>query len=218
MAKLRSRTVVAVALSVVVLLAGCSGSDSGDGEPSATSTGTPSASGSADAGVVTWADGVCSATTDLETAVQGVTTALQVDPTASASALEQAKTQVGERVGEVRVAADDLRAAINTSPPGVVSSQLAEAQGQLTASADSARAAAEQLVTQGGAIADAQTPAETVAALTAAGTALATTSAQIQAYLTSLSETAQNRDPVIREAFASAPACVSRGVAASPSS
>jgi hypothetical protein len=220
MARSRLLAAVAVALCAVALLAGCSESSDGEpsAEPSATApTGTSSASGDAPAGVVTWADGVCAATTDLEGAVRQVTAALQVDPAASDTAIDQAKAQVAERVGAVRVAVDDLRAAINTSPPGVVSEQLASAQENLSATAERGRTAADQLAAQGAAVADAQTPAETAAALAGAGAALAAASAGVQAHLDALREAAQSRDPVIRDAFAEAPACASRGVAASPS-
>ena len=219
MAGPRFLTAVTVILSAAALLAGCS--DSADGEPSTEpSTTAPSgtASSAADPGVVTWADGVCAATTDVETAVQQVTAALQVDPGASAGALDQAKAQVAERVGAVRGAMDDLRAAISTSPPGVVSQEVAAAGEQLSATADRARTAADQLAAQGAAVADAQTPAETAAALAAAGGALAAASAGVQAYLASLREAAQSRDPVVRDSFAEAPACASRGVTPSPTS
>jgi len=88
-----SRCRAAVALFAVALLAGCSGE--ADGE----STAATQTSQEADAGVVTWADGVCAATTDLEAAVQQVTPALQVDPAASGTALDQVKTEVAEGAG-----------------------------------------------------------------------------------------------------------------------
>jgi hypothetical protein len=217
MGRPRFLTAVAAFLSVAALLAGCS--ESPDGEPAAetSATGTPGATGDApDAGVVTWADGVCSATTDLEAAVQQVTAALQVDPAASDTALDQAKAQVAERVGAVRVAVDDVRSAISTSPPGVVNEQLTAAGQQLSATADRARTAADQLQAQGQALADAQTPAETASALAAAGAALAAARAGIQAHVAALRDTAQSRDPVIRDAFAAAPACEARGATPSP--
>ena len=210
---------VAVSLSVAALLAGCS--ESSDGEPDAGSsaTETPGATGdTADPGVVTWADGVCSATTDVETAVGQVTAALQVDPAASDTALDQAKAQVAERVGAVRVSLDDLRAAISTSPPGVVNEQLTTAGQQLSTTTDRARAAADQLQAQGQALAAAQTPAEIASALTGAGAALAAASAGIQAHVAALRDTAQSRDPVVREAFEQAPACAARSATPSPSS
>jgi hypothetical protein len=211
----------AVALVAVALLAGCSGDGDGDGEQTPAATGassTSSASGTADAGVVTWADGVCAATTDLEAAVGQVTAALQVNPSASGTALEQAKAQVAERAGAVRGAADDLRAAVNTSPPGVLSQGVAEAQDKLSATADRARTALDELAARGTALADAQTPAETAAALAAAGTALATAGAGVQSYLATLKESAESRDPVLRNAFAEAPACQARAAGATPSS
>jgi hypothetical protein len=141
-----------------------------------------------------------------------------VDPTASGDALDQARTEVRERVGAVRVAADDLRAAVSTSPPGELSKELASAQADLSSTADRARAAADDLATQGAALADAQTPTEIAAALTAVGGSLATLSAGVQTYLASLKQSAESQDPVLREAFADAPACQARKTAASPSS
>jgi hypothetical protein len=205
-----SRRFAAVALLAGALLAGCS--DTGGG-----SSPTAQASGDADAGVVAWADGVCTATTDLEAAVQEVSTGLQVDPTASGEALDRARTEVAERVGAVRVAADDLRAAVSTSPPGVLSKELAAAQDELSATADRAHAAVEELAAQGAALADAGTPAGTAAALTAAGGALAAVGTGVQTYLASLRESADSQDPVLREAFAEAPACKARKASASPS-
>jgi hypothetical protein len=208
-----SRRHAAAGLFALALLAGCSGD--GDGDASAA---TPTSASGADAGVVTWADGVCAATTDLEAAVGQVTMALQLDPAASDTAIEQAKTEVAERTGAVRGAADDLRAAVNTSPPGVLSQEAAAAKEELTATADRARTAAEELAAQGTALAEAQTPAETAAALTAAGSALAAAGAGVQAYLAELAASVQSRDPVLRASFAEAPACQARQAGASPSS
>jgi hypothetical protein len=195
------RTALA-ALSAVVLLAGCSGD--GESEPSPAAQ----ASRATDAGVVMWADGVCAATTDLEGAVGQVTAALQPDPAARA--------EVAERVGAVRVAVDDLRAAVNTSPPGAVSEEVAAARDELSAATGRADTAAEDLAAQGTRLAEAQTPAELATALAAAGGALATVGTEVRAYLTSLREAAASRDPALRTAFAEAPACQARG--ASPSS
>lgn len=201
-----------VALFAVALLAGCSGE--GDGESSAATR----TSQEADAGVVTWADGVCAATTDLEAAVQQVTPVLQVDPAASGTALDQVKTEVTEGAGAVRVAADDLRAAVNTSPPGVVSGEVASARQELSATADRARTAAEELAAKAARLAESQTPTETAAAVAAAGEALAAAGAGVQAQLASLMESAESRDPVLQNAFAEAPACRARQTGASPSS
>ena len=206
-----SRCRAAVALFAVALLAGCSGE--ADGESSAATQ----TSQEADAGVVTWADGVCAATTDLEAAVQQVTAALQVDPGASGTALDQAKTEVSERAGAVRGAADDLRAAVNTSPPGVLSQEVASAREELSATADRARTAAEELAAKAAQLAEAQTPTETAAAVAAAGGALAAAGTGVQAYLASLKQTAESRDPVLHNAFAEAPACRTRQAGASPS-
>jgi hypothetical protein len=192
----------AVGLIVAVLLAGCSGE--GESEPSPAAQ----ASRATDAGVVMWADGVCAATTDLEDAVAQVTAALQPGP--------EAKTEVTERVGAVRVAVDDLRAAVNTSPPGVVSEEVAAARDELSAATGSAGAAAEDLAAQGTTLAEAQTPAELATALSAAGAALATVGTEVRAYLTSLREAAASRDPALKSAFAEAPACQARGVSPSP--
>jgi hypothetical protein len=205
-----SRRRAAAGLFVVALLAGCSGDGDGDA-PEATQEG-------ADAGVVTWADGVCAATTELEGAVEQVTAALQVDPAAPASALEQAKTEVAERAGEVRGAADGLRAAVSTSPPGVLSQEAAAAREELSATAERAGTAAEELAAQGAALAEAQTPADTAAALTAAGSALAAAGTGLQAYLAELTASVESRDPVLRDSFAEAPACQARQAGASPSS
>jgi len=47
---------------------------------------------------------------------------------------------------------------------------------------------------------------------------VATLSAGVQTYLASLKQSAESQDPVLREAFAAAPACQARKTAASPSS
>jgi hypothetical protein len=197
-----------VALVAVALLAGCSeASDDGTTTPSAESSG-------ADAGVVTWAGGVCAATTDFEAAVQQMTAALRAAP---GTPPDQVRTEVSERVGAVRGAADDLRAAVSTSPPGELSKAVATAQDELAATADRARTASEELAAQGEQLAAAQTPAETADALAAARGAFQEAAAGVQAYLASLSATAASRDPVLSNAFAEAPACKARA-GASPSS
>ena len=212
------RAVVA-GLTAVALLAGCSdSSDTGSSEPglSAPPTGTPSATVTAAPGVVTWADGICTASTGLEASIQQVTTTLQIDPTASSTVLDQTKAQARERVAAVQQSANDLRTAIAAVPPEAQDG-VAEARQQLTQTSDRASGATDQLAAAAQQLADAQTRVETAAGLAAMGTALAAASAGVTAYVDALRQTADSRDPEVRAAFAAAPACAARRVASTTS-
>ena len=87
---------LAVLLSAVPL-AGCGGPDAA---PSATAT-SASPAPSVDA-AVSWAGGVCSASTALQESVRQMTGAVQTDSTSSSTSLDQAKAQVDDLL-EVRV-------------------------------------------------------------------------------------------------------------------
>src|SRR5436305_10745746 len=164
------------ALTAVALATGCSGSPETTG--SAPPTGTQGAVAAPAPEAVAWADGICSASTKLEASVQQVTAGLQIDPSASATALDQTKAQTRDRVTAVQHAANDLRTAA-AAVPSQARDSVAAVQQQLAATADRARRAADQLAATAQQLADAQTTADTTAALAATATALAATSAGV---------------------------------------
>jgi uncharacterized phage infection (PIP) family protein YhgE len=161
---------------------------------------------------VAWADGVCTAATGLQTSVVQVVAALQIDPAASATVLDQAKAQARDRVAAVQQSTNDLRTAI-TTVPAEASDKVAAVEQQLASTADRGRGAADRLAAAAQQLADAQTKAETAAALAATATALAATSAGATASVEALRQAASSRDPVVRNAFVTAPACAALNVA-----
>ena len=209
------RAVSAGLTAVALLLTGCS--DSSQPEQPAPPTGAPSATVTASSAAVMWADGICTATTGLEAAIRQVTATLKFDPTASETAIDQTKAQARDRVAAVQQSVNDLRTAIAAVPPEAQDS-VAAAQQQLAQTADRARSAADQLGAAAQQVADAQTRAETATALAGMATALAAASAGVTAYVDALRQAADSRDPVVRSAFATAPACAARSVAASTTS
>jgi hypothetical protein len=206
----RTARILSAVVSATALVAGCSGT-SGSGQAGATSAGqdktgrdkTPTA---AQTGAVTWADGVCSASIGLGSAVHQLTGTLQVDPAGSGATLGRALAQIPGRVSAVHQQADQLRAAI-IAVPADADERVTAAQQQLQAAADRARGGVNQLSDAAAELAGAQTRAAKVARLATMTGALSVVTGEVQAYLGSLRAAAGDREDVVRDTFAAAPAC-----------
>jgi hypothetical protein len=199
---------VIVALCSAVLLAACGNAETPSGSASAGPTTTPT-----QAAAVTWADGVCSASTDLRDSVRAGES-LQFDPSSSSTSLDQAKAQVRDRVTTVQQSAAALASALSAVPPGA-DPALTAAQQQLQTAAGRAQAATEQLGAAADQVAAADTATEVAAGLVALKAALTGTANDLATYLESLRATVTSGEDALRSAFGGAPAC--QELAASPS-
>jgi hypothetical protein len=181
-----------VALILAVLLAGCgSDEDQGGDELSAEAQ---------------WADGVCSARSELNTSLRALNDSIQFDSGSDADSLEQAQTEVSERLDAVRQSTADLRDAIRDAPAGL-DGALADAQQQLSTSSDDVRTSVDGLAQAASDMADAQTvrqftsaSAAALTALTAAGNAVSGLADDVRGY-------ARSADDAVQQAFDEAPSC-----------
>jgi methyl-accepting chemotaxis protein len=189
-----------VALSSAVLLAGCgdskSPSDSASGAPTQTST---------QAAAGTWANGVCSASADLRASVRNGQ-ALQLDPGSSSTSLDQAKTQVRDRVTAVQQAAASLKSALKDVPEGA-DPQVTAAQQQLQTDSERVQTAVDQLGAAAGQVGAASTAIELAKALAAFKAALTATANDLETYVRSLRSTVNSTEQSLKNAFGAAPAC-----------
>jgi hypothetical protein len=197
-----SRTVaIVVTVSAAVLLGGCSDADPAPQSPAVASAPMPAA----DAGV-TWAGGVCSASTDLRTSVAGVGDAVKVDPSASATSLDSVRMQVRDSVTAVQRSAASLDSALSAVPEGA-DAELATAQQQLRTASRQAQDSVDQLGAAAEQVANAGSAAELAADLPPLKAALTAAADDLAAYGASLRGTINGGEQAVRNAFGAAPAC-----------
>jgi hypothetical protein len=194
-------TAIVLTASAAVLLVGCGNTDSAQQSPSVASA--PSAA--PDAGV-TWADGVCSASSDLRTSVAGVGAALKVDRSPSAGSLASLRTEVRDSVTAVQQSAASLDSALSAVPQGA-DARLTTAQQQLQTAAQQAHAAIDELGTAAGQVTNAGSASELAAGLRPLRAALTGTADALAAYFTSLQGMVNGGEQAVRDAFGGAPAC-----------
>ena len=193
---------VAAALLSAGLATGCAGSDS---EPASE---TASAAPSSPSGPgVAWAGEVCSASTGLQESLRAVGSALApLDPSASASSLDQARAQIRERVTTVQQSAAELSTALSTAPVGA-GPELAAAQQNLQMASQRAEQAVDQLSAAGGQLADSQTAAQLARNLVTLKAALTGAGADIATYVDTLRSTIASSGQAVRDTFSAAPPC-----------
>ncbi|RIQ21812.1 hypothetical protein [Jiangella rhizosphaerae] len=152
-----------------------------------------------------WADGVCSAWTELAADLRGLSAGLDVD-SLSRESLEGLRTEVEDRVDAVRASAQDLVDAIADAPEGAdepvedAQQELGDDAADVRAGLDAVGQALQELggaatgeeVT--GALSEAQT------ALTHTGQALSTLGETVAGYLAAADDT-------LRQAFDDAQSC-----------
>lgn len=193
-------SIVLAMLSSAVLLAGCGGSDTAsDSGPSGTASATTQ-----DA-VVTWADGVCSASADLLESVRSVG-ALQIDSSGSQTSLDHARAQVRDGVQAVQGSAKSLNQAL-ADVPAEANPELTAARDELQAASERAHTAVDQLAEAASGVADAQSASAMATSLVALKAAATGTANDLAAYLQSLRGTLTGGGQAVQDAFAAAPAC-----------
>jgi ABC-type transporter Mla subunit MlaD len=197
-----SRATTIVVLGSALLLAGCSDSDSGSdtGSTSAATEPTPTPTSAA---AIAWADGVCSASTELQESVRAVRGTLQFDP--STASLGQARQQVRDSVTAVQQAATSLGTALAASAGS--GSELAAAQQELQAASQQAKQGADELGAAAGQVTDARTPAQLATNLGALKAALSGAANDLETYLATLRSTVTGGGQAVQDTFNAAPAC-----------
>ncbi|WP_046770466.1 hypothetical protein [Jiangella alkaliphila] len=192
-ARRRRRLGAAVAASVL-LLAGCS--DEASAETS-------------------WADDVCSAWSDLGDDLRGLTDGLNVD-SLSQESLDELRSELEDRAGDVQDGADELSEAIEDVPDGA-DQAVENARQELADDADDVRAGLDAVGQAlqgltGATSAEGLTAAlsEAQAGLTQTGQALSTLGDTVAGFLSAADDT-------LRQAFDDAPACQETRTGGTPS-
>ena len=152
-----------------------------------------------------WAESVCSAARDVRSSLEAIGGELKLDPTASTSALDQAKATLKAQVAAARASVTELGTAIEATP------EDAEGAAELKSSLDAARSSLDDAVQ---AVSDGVTDVTEASDARAFVTAAAQTTQAVKA-ATSAAEaswtTAQNAATAaggeLEAAFDSAPSC-----------
>lgn len=171
--------------------------------------------GEDDSPATQWADGVCSAWSELRTDVSGLTSGLSVDAR-TPEALESLRTEVEDRLAAIRASAQNLADAITDTPEG--SDQAVEdARQELSDEADDVRAGLDAVGQALQGVAGATSREDVTTALSGAQAALTETG---QA-LTSLADTAGGyasaADDTLQQAFDDARSCQQTRTGGTPS-
>lgn len=178
-------TALTALLAPVVLVAGCS-----DDEPSPTTS---------------WADGVCSARSELSTDISGLTDGLSLD-SLSPESLQSLETELQDRIAAIRASAQNLADAITDTPDGA-DQAVEDAQQELSTDADDVRAGLDSVEQAFQGLSDASSGEDVTAVLSDAQAGLTATG---QA-LTSLGDTvdgyASAADDTLQQAFDDAQSC-----------
>jgi hypothetical protein len=198
------------AVLAALLVAGCGG-DADESDAAATPTATtgavsPTPTGGSDA--TAWADGVCQATTDLETSLDALGSGLQVE-VGSGGATDQLREQLRTQVETVRGDTEALGDAL-TAVPTDADPDTAAAAAQLEQDRAALQQSVAELSTSAGALADAGNAATLAATLADLGADLAAVRVAATSFATSLRALASSSATSVQSAFASAPACAAR--------
>lgn len=179
------RAPFAVVVAAVVALAGC-GSDELSAEAQ-------------------WADGVCTARADLQQSVAALNDSLTFTP-GSGSALEDAQTQLTDRVEAVKTSAAGLKSAIEDIPTDA-QSELTAAKEELSAGVADVQESLTAVGTAAQAAASSGSASEFLTALVEVGTAASTAKTAVTQLADDLSGYADSGSEQLQQAFGEAPAC-----------
>ncbi|HUV48624.1 MAG TPA: hypothetical protein VMX11_06565 [Actinomycetes bacterium] len=178
-------------VALVFGLAACS-SDGG--------AGTPEASAGA-----SWAGGVCSAMTDLESSLDELGEGLDIS-LGSGDAVDQLKAQVGEQADSVQADLEALAAAASDVPDDAGDDIRAEA-ADLEAQRADLEASVVPVETAAAAVADASSVSELATSVAAASSAVQVAVDDFTAYAASLESAAASDAESVKAAFGDAPEC-----------
>ncbi|MET8149540.1 hypothetical protein ACIBSW_38305 [Actinoplanes sp. NPDC049668] len=200
-------TAIFLTLSSAVLLAACGDSDT----PSSNGSAGPATTSDA---TVAWANGACTASTDLDAAVQSAGEKIRaVDASGSP---DEVRSQVKDAVTEVQDAAANLARVLAGKPGGVVP-ETAQAQEDLLVAGTAAQGAVDKLDSASDQVEAAKTPEELTSSLAGLKTAAAEAATGLAAYREAVRNVIVGSAEAVKYAFEAAPACQSLIVAASAS-
>ncbi|GID93790.1 hypothetical protein ACFQFC_07120 [Amorphoplanes digitatis] len=200
-------TAIFLTLSSAVLLAACGDSDS----PSTNGSAGPETTSDA---TVAWANGVCTASTELDASVQSAGDKIRaVD---ASTAPDEVRSQVKSSVTEVQDAAANLARILAGKPGGVVP-ETAQAQEDLLVAGAAAQSSVDKLNSASDQVGDAKTPEELTSSLAGLKTAATEAATGLAAYREAVRNVAVGSAEAVKYAFQAAPACQSLIVAASAS-
>jgi uncharacterized phage infection (PIP) family protein YhgE len=185
--------VLALALTVV-LAAGCSGDDSP---------------------ATQWADGVCSAWSELRTDVSGLTTGLRLDAL-TPEALESLRTEIEDRLAAVQASAQNLAEAIADTPEGA-DQAVEDAQQELSDEADDVRAGLNSVGQALQGIAGATSSQDITTALSDAQAGLTETGQALTSFADTAGGYASAADDTLQQAFDDAQSCQQTRTGGTPS-
>jgi hypothetical protein len=204
-----TRSVAGTALlALALVISACGGASDTSAESTPTPTPQPTATGSA-TDAVAWADGVCTATDDLQGSIDAIGSSLQVDITGGGDALTQLRDQLGEQVQGVQDDASALASAIADVPAGG-DEQLAAARDDLEASRAALQTSVQTLTSSIQDLTQASGAAELSTGVAAVTAAYVGARADAGAFATSLQAVASAGGDTVQGAFEDAPSCAAR--------
>jgi hypothetical protein len=198
----KSRVIaIALSLSSAVLLVGCGDSES----PSTNGTSSPASTPDA---TVAWANGVCTASTELQASLRSADEAIKAGASSAPNAPDSVKAEVKDSVAEVHDSAANLARILSGVPGGVVP-QTAQAQEQLLTAGKQAQESTDRVEAAGDKVAGASTAEELTSSVEGLKTAAETAAADLTVYLEAVRGVVAGSAEAVRYAFESAPACQS---------
>lgn len=162
-----------------------------------------------------WADGVCSAWSELSADVSGLTEGLSL-PNLSQESRDSLRTEIEDRLTAVRASAQNLADAVTDTPEGA-GQAVEDARQELGDEADDVRAGLESVGQAFQGLSDASESQDLTAALSAAQAGLTATGQALTALGDTVGEYASTADDTLRQAFDDAPSCQQNRTGGTPS-
>jgi len=153
-----------------------------------------------------WANDVCQGADQVTTSISGLTDSLQINPNSSSSALEQAQTEMTDRVNTVQQSISDLTGTI-TNLPDNTSDAVTSAEDQLSNDASQLNDSVSDLTGAVTKAADATNAQAFTAALAEATSSLASTKDALTSLTNSIGSFLDSSQESLKNAFNDAPAC-----------
>jgi hypothetical protein len=210
MALVPPRVAVLCGVAALALVGGCAG-DLAPGQVTSVAPMAPVAPGAR--ALASWIDGVCASADDLATTARDVVLVMPLEGTDPATAREQVRTRVRERLDVVRRETYGLRVRVDELPPGAAPAftalrdHLALTHARTQDAVDALAGAVDALADVASPVGDASVVPAARADLPALRASVAATVAEVVAYVADIRRVPSGADAALRKAFAAAPAC-----------
>lgn len=152
-----------------------------------------------------WADGVCSAWSELRNDVSGLTEGLNLD-SLSPEALDSLRTEIEDRLSAIQASAQNLADAITDTPEGA-DQAVQDAEQQMSDEADDVRAGLDSVGQALQGVAGATSAAEVTSALSDAQAGLTQTGQALTTLGDTVGGYASAADDTLQQAFDDAQSC-----------